>query len=91
MTLILEGVLLGILTGGVYALMASGLTLIFGVLEIINIAQGILVVLGAYLSYWLAQRFHIDLFVGLLLTIPAMFCSEWLLNGPSFDDSAGTG
>src|SRR2546425_1178631 len=53
--------------------MASGLTLIFGVLEIINIAQGILVVLGAYLSYWLAQRFHIDLFVGLLLTIPAMF------------------
>ncbi len=73
MTLILEGVLLGILTGGVYALMASGLTLIFGVLEIINIAQGILVVLGAYLSYWLAQRFHIDLFVGLLLTIPAMF------------------
>src|SRR5690349_21924650 len=63
----------GILTGGVYALMASGLTLIFGVLEIINIAQGIMVVLGAYLSYWLAQKFHIDLFVGLLLTIPAMF------------------
>ena len=73
MTLVLEGVLLGILTGGVYALIASGLTLIFGVMEIINIAQGILVVLGAYLSYWLAQRFHIDLFVGLLLTIPAMF------------------
>ena len=73
MTLILQGVLLGILTGGVYALMASGLTLIFGVLEIINIAQGVLVILGAYLSYWLEQRFHIDLFVGLLITIPTMF------------------
>ncbi len=72
-TLILQGVVLGILTGGVYALMASGLTLIFGVLEIINIAQGILVILGAYLSYWLEQRFHMDLFVGLLFTIPAMF------------------
>lgn len=72
-TNILVGVLLGILTAGVYALMASGLTLIFGVLEIINIAQGILVILGAYLSYWLEQRFHIDLFVGLLFTIPAMF------------------
>ena len=71
--LILQGVLLGILTGGVYALMASGLTLIFGVLEIINIAQGILVILGAYLSYWLEQRFQIDLFLGLLITIPAMF------------------
>jgi branched-chain amino acid transport system permease protein len=47
--------------------------LIFGVLEIINIAQGILVILGAYLSYWLEQRFQIDLFLGLLITIPAMF------------------
>ena len=40
----------GILVGGVYALMAVGLTLIFGVLDIINIAQGVLVILGAYLS-----------------------------------------
>jgi branched-chain amino acid transport system permease protein len=72
-TLILQGVVLGILSGGVYALMASGLTLVFGVLEIINIAQGILVILGAYLSFWLEQRFHIDLFLGLFITIPAMF------------------
>jgi len=72
-TIVVEGVILGILTGGVYALMASGLTLIFGVLDIINIAQGILVILGAYLSYWLEQKFHIDLFVGLLITIPVMF------------------
>jgi branched-chain amino acid transport system permease protein len=72
-TTILQGVLLGILSGGVYALMASGLTLVFGVMEIINIAQGILVILGAYLSYWLEQRFHIDLFLGLFITIPVMF------------------
>jgi branched-chain amino acid transport system permease protein len=72
-TLIFQGVLLGILTGGVYALMSSGLTLIFGVLEIINVAQGILVILGAYLSYWLEKNFHIDLFLGLLVTMPAMF------------------
>jgi branched-chain amino acid transport system permease protein len=63
----------GILGGGVYALMAVGLTLIFGVLDIINIAQGILVVLGAYLSYALSVHLHIDLFVGLLVTVPAMF------------------
>jgi branched-chain amino acid transport system permease protein len=63
----------GILVGGVYALMAVGLTLIFGVLDIINIAQGILVILGAYLSYELAARLHIDLFIGLLVTVPAMF------------------
>jgi branched-chain amino acid transport system permease protein len=63
----------GVLGGGVYGLMAVGLTLIFGVLDIINIAQGILVVLGSYLSYVLWVHLHIDLFVGLLITIPAMF------------------
>ena len=73
MTLILQGVLLGVLTGGIYALMASGLTLVFGVLEIINVAQGILVVLGAYLSFALEQYLHIDLFVGLPITMLFMF------------------
>jgi branched-chain amino acid transport system permease protein len=63
----------GILLGGVYALMAVGLTLIFGVLDIINIAQGVLVILGAYLSYSLFNKAHIDPYVGLLITIPAMF------------------
>ena len=70
---IYQAIVDGILGGGVYALMAVGLTLIFGVLDIINIAQGILVVLGAYLSYVLSVHLHIDLFVGLLITVPAMF------------------
>ncbi len=68
-----EAIVDGILGGGVYALMAVGLTLIFGVLDIINIAQGIMVVLGAYLSYVLSVHLHIGLFVGLLVTVPAMF------------------
>jgi branched-chain amino acid transport system permease protein len=62
-----------VLGGGVYALMAVGLTLIFGVLDIINIAQGVMVVLGAYLSYALSVHLHLDLFLGLLVTVPAMF------------------
>lgn len=73
LSLIAEAVILGILTGAVYALMASGLTLIFGVMDIINIGQGALVILGAYLSYVLSQRFHLDLFLGLLITMPVMF------------------
>ena len=71
--LIVDAIILGILTGGVYALMASGLTLVFGVMDIINVGQGALVILGAYLSYFLEQRLHIDLFLGLLLTMPFMF------------------
>src|SRR5499425_1355433 len=69
----LQAITDGVLEGGVYGLMAVGLTLIFGVLDLINIAQGILVVLGAYLSYVLWTHLHIDVFTGLLITIPAMF------------------
>ncbi len=79
MNLIIEAVITGILTGGVYALMASGLTLIFGVMEIINIGQGALVILGAYLSYMLQKDFQIDLFLGLLITMPLMFLLGVLL------------
>jgi len=68
-----QAVVDGILTGGVYALMAAGLTLTFGVMQVINVAQGALVVLGAYLSYELEQHAQIDPFVGLLVTVPALF------------------
>jgi branched-chain amino acid transport system permease protein len=71
--LIVEAIIIGLLTGGIYALMASGLTLVFGVMDIINIGQGALVILGAYLSYVLEQNLHIDLFAGLLITMPIMF------------------
>ncbi|MGA7988702.1 MAG: branched-chain amino acid ABC transporter permease [Candidatus Dormiibacterota bacterium] len=74
MTLILEAVIFGILTGGVYALMASGLTLIFGVMGIINVGHGALVILGAYLSYALmTSAAHIDPFLSLVITMPVMF------------------
>src|SRR5215472_4295965 len=63
----------GILGGAVYALMAAGLTLIFGVMDIINIAQGALVILGAYLTYALSVHLHIDPLLSLLITVPAMF------------------
>ena len=73
MALILDAVLTGVFTGGIYALMASGLTLVFGVMDIINVGQGALVILGAYLSYLLQRDYNIDLFLGLLVTMPTMF------------------
>jgi branched-chain amino acid transport system permease protein len=83
---IVEAIILGILTGGVYALMASGLTLVFGVMDIINVGQGALVILGAYLSFALEQSLHIDLFLGLLITMPVLFLFglliEWLFIRP---------
>jgi branched-chain amino acid transport system permease protein len=72
-TALLQAIVDGVLTGGVYALMAAGLTLIFGVMDIINIAQGAMVVLGAYLSYSLSVHLGIGLLPGLLITVPALF------------------
>jgi len=71
--LVLQAIIDGVLVGGFYALMAGGLTLVFGVMDIVNFAQGILVVLGAYLSYALYAHLNIDPFVGLLITVPVMF------------------
>ena len=73
MHLFVQACILGLLTGGVYALMACGLTLSFGIMRVINVAQGALIILGAYLSYWLFTHFQIDPFVGLLVIAPAMF------------------
>ena len=68
-----QALILGVLTGGLYALMASGLTLVFGIMRVINVAQGAMVVLGAYLSYSLFTSLHIDPFVSILVIAPLMF------------------
>lgn len=86
MTLVIDGIITGLMAGSIYALMASGLTLIFGVMDIINVGQGALVIMGAYLSYALEQKFHVDLFLGLLITMPVMFffglLIEWVFIRP---------
>ena len=70
---VIQAVILGLLTGGVYALMASGLTLVFGIMKVINVAQGALVILAAYLSYALFSHLHVDPFLSILIVTPAMF------------------
>jgi branched-chain amino acid transport system permease protein len=77
---LLIAILDGIEEGSVYGLMAAGLTLVVGVLDIINIAQGALVILGAYLSYALSVYLHVNLFLGLLITVPALFGLGMLIN-----------
>ena len=73
MHLVVQATILGVLIGGVYALMASGLTLVFGIMRVINVAQGAMVVLGAYLSYSLFTVAHIDPLLSILLITPVMF------------------
>jgi branched-chain amino acid transport system permease protein len=61
------------LTAGVYALMASGQTLIFGIMKVVNLAQGAMVILGAYLAYQLFTSFGIDPFLAIPITTVALF------------------
>lgn len=72
--LLLGQVLLnGILLGGLYALMALGLALVWGVLNIVNLAHGALIMLGAYATYYLFTVAHIDPFAALPISAAALF------------------
>jgi branched-chain amino acid transport system permease protein len=63
----------GILTGGVYALLASGLTLIFGVMKIVHISHAAFIVLAAYLTYFLSRDLGIDPLLTVVITAPLFF------------------
>lgn len=87
---LVQGVILGVLTAGVYALMASGQTLIFGIMRVVNMAQGAMVILGAYLSYQLFTSWGIDPFLALPVTTIALFALgvgvQWLFLRPLHAD-----
>jgi branched-chain amino acid transport system permease protein len=73
MHLFVQAVIVGILFGGVYALIASGQAMIFGVTRTINFAQAILAILCSFLSFTLFTDLGIDPFLSILILIPAMF------------------
>ena len=70
----LQALITGILMAGIYALVATGLTLIFGVVRIVNFAHGEFVMLGMYVTFWLWKLWGIDPYVSLLITMPLLFC-----------------
>lgn len=72
-TLLRQACVSGVLIGGVYALVALGLTLIFGVLRIINFAHGTLMMLGMYATFFLYNLGGVDPYLSVLLVGPAFF------------------
>ena len=71
--LLLQAIVLGILTGGVYALMASGLTLIFGIMRVVNVAHAAMIVTAAYVSWLLYTTYGLDPIVSIVIVMPVFF------------------
>jgi branched-chain amino acid transport system permease protein len=78
-TQFIQSIVLGLLIGGVYALLASGLTLIFGVMNVINIAHGSFLILAAFFAYSLWHSTGMDPLVTVAITTPAMFALGWAI------------
>ncbi|HEX6286721.1 MAG TPA: branched-chain amino acid ABC transporter permease [Acidimicrobiia bacterium] len=81
---------LGLLLGGVYAMMASGLTLLFGVMRVVNLAHAAFMLVASYLTYVLFESFAVDPMISLIITMPLMFglgVALYLLLFPRLEDN----
>src|SRR3989442_4127473 len=67
-----------ILLGGIYALIAVGLTLIFGVMRVVNFAHGEFLMLGMYLAFWAFSLLHSDPYLTLVVSLPLFFAVGWV-------------
>jgi len=72
-TTLVQAIINGLLIGGIYALVSIGVTLIFGVVKIVNFAQGEFVMIGMYITFFLFQLFGFDPLVSLLISMPILF------------------
>ena len=69
----------GVLLGGLYALFAAGLSLIFGVMRLVNIAHGDLIVVAAYFAYFTMQALGVGPFTSLIVVVPAIAALGYIL------------
>ena len=86
-TALIEGVLLG----GYYAMIACGLSFMFGVMRIINLAHGSLAIVAAFALWTIADRFEYDPFLALIVVLPVMGGLGWLLQRGILERSARSG
>ncbi|WBL19385.1 branched-chain amino acid ABC transporter permease [Citricoccus sp. NR2] len=88
---VIQIVVAGLMLGGVYALIAVGLNLIFGVVKIINFAHGELVLVGMYLTWWLWLTFDLNPYLSLVIVAPVTFLLGVLIQqflvGPMINSS----
>jgi branched-chain amino acid transport system permease protein len=77
--LLFQSVVLGLLLGGLYALLAAGLTLYFGIMRVVMIAHSAFLILAAYLAWWSHSRLGVDPLLSMVVTVPLFFAAGVLL------------
>jgi branched-chain amino acid transport system permease protein len=87
----LGAVIDGVLLGGYYAMIACGLSFMFGIMKIINLAHGSLAILAAFMLWMIAEQLGYDPFLALIAVVPAMACLGWLLQRAVLERSARSG
>jgi branched-chain amino acid transport system permease protein len=73
-------VIAGLLLGGIYALVAMGMSLQYGVARVLNVAHGEFIMVGAFITFWLFTNVHLNPLVSLVITGPVMFIVGFLLH-----------
>ena len=69
----------GVFSGALYGLVALGLSLVFGVMNYLNVAHGALIMLASYTVLWVCYYLHFDPFLSLILVVPTFFVIGWVL------------
>ncbi len=77
--LFLQTIINGILVGGLYACVAVGFSLVWGVANIINLAHGLFIILGAYITFWIHTLYHIDPLLTIPVSAAVLFCLGFLI------------
>jgi branched-chain amino acid transport system permease protein len=90
MTAWLDTIVQGILLGGLYALFATGLSLIFGIMRLVNLAHGDLIIFAAFLILTLTSALGLDTFVAFLIAVPIMFVLGYALQYMLLNRTLGT-
>lgn len=89
MTSLIDTIIQGVLLGGLYALFAAGLSLVFGVMRLVNLAHGDLIVLAAFLILALVAKLGLNPFLATLIAMPVMFAIGWVLQSQLFNRTLG--
>lgn len=88
---LLNAIIEGVLLGGYYAMIACGLSFMFGIMKIINLAHGSFAILAAFMLWSIAENLGYDPFTALIVVLPAMAVLGWLLQRGVLERSARSG